>query len=348
MAHLESSIKRCAGGMARLVAGAALLAIVYVPAAHADLLVGGGSGILRFHERTGQFLGVAVDPGALGLDNPQGTAIGPDGRLYISSFGDPRPGVGEHRQILRYDGREVEVFVPPASGGLGAPDDVAFGPDGNLYVADGFFGTNSILRFNGTSGRFMGVFARSSEIRQPSRIAFGRNGDLYVGNANSSDVLRFHGTTGLPYPAPGRGGAVFVSGTPGPYNTIITVAPDGSLLVSSGAAPGIRRYDQRTGAFLGVVVAGITVIGDMTFGPDGNLYVTDYQGNAIRRYRGLTGQFLGEFVQAGAGGLLRPNTIAFTCTPWHGKGHRHHCRTSSPRDTGPKDENPEGVFRIPF
>ena len=348
MEHLTSKCRRSVRGLARLLAGAALLAVVAIPSAFADLLVGGGSGILRYDERTGQFLGLAIGIGARGLDNPQGTAIGPDGRLYISSFGDPRPGVVGHRQVLRYDGRRVEVFVPPGSGGLGAPNDVALGPDGNLYVADGFFGTNSILRFNGTTGRFMGVFARSADIRQPSRIAFGRNGDLYVGNANSSDVLRFHGRTGLPYPAPGRGGAVFVPGTPGPYNTIVTVAPDGSLLVSSGAAPGIRRYNPWTGVYLGIVVRGFTVSGDMTFGPDGNLYVTDYLGNAILRYRGMSGEVLGIFVQAGSGGLFRPNTIAFTCTPLHGKGYRRHCRGSPPRDTGAEEDNPEGVLRIPF
>src|SRR5262249_30231762 len=82
-----------------------------------------------------QPLGAFVSPGG-GLDTPYAMVIGPDGNLYVGSYnGD---------SVLRYDavtgsplpapGKSGAEFVSPGSGGLDAPRDIAFGPDGNLYV----------------------------------------------------------------------------------------------------------------------------------------------------------------------------------------------------------------------
>ncbi len=55
--------------------------------------------------------------------------------------------------ILRYDERTGDflgVFIPDGSGGLGRPDGLVFGPDGNLYVCSG--GPDCILRYDGITG----------------------------------------------------------------------------------------------------------------------------------------------------------------------------------------------------
>jgi hypothetical protein len=58
-----------------------------------------------------------------------------------------------------------------ASGnGLDIPHDVDFGPDGNLYVSS--IGSNSVLRFHGQSGEYLGVAATGSGLDIPTYIAF--------------------------------------------------------------------------------------------------------------------------------------------------------------------------------
>ena len=301
----------------RLLILSALTAL-FIPHAFADLLVGGGGEqIYRYDDRTGKFLGILIPRGSGGLNNVQGITVGPDRKLYMSSFGT--------REVLRFDGHTVQVFIPPGTGGMGAPNDVAFGPDGNLYVADGFFGTNSILRFNGESGAFIDVFASGGGLQQPNRMTFGPTGDLYVGNAWTSDVLRFHGDTGLPFPAPGQSGAIFVPGSFGPYNVELAVSSDSILAVTNGAVPGLRYYDAQTGALLRTPAPDLTNVSDMRFGPGGDLYLTIYASASVLRFEPTTGVFLGEFVPAASGGLNRAISLTFTCPEGRPADRARHC-----------------------
>jgi streptogramin lyase len=275
-----------------------------------DLLVTNGidASVHRYDGRTGAFESVFVSPGSGGLDNPQALVYGPDGNLYIASFGS--------RNVLRYDGRTgafLGVFVPPGSGGLGAPGEISFGPDGNLYVSDSFFGTNSVLRYDGKTGAFLGVFASGGGLVVPQRLVFGA-GFLFVQSVLSRDVLRYDGKTGAPRPAPGQSGAIFI---PGVDATALTLGPDGRLYVTTRADE-VRRYNPKTGALLNVFVpAGSGGLGDgndMEFGPDRNLYIPDFLPSSVLRYDGRTGDFLGAFVPPGGGGLEFPVTLTFMPT----------------------------------
>ena len=339
---------RCA---ARHLLMLSVLAGLYIPDAFADLLVGGGGEqIYRYDDKSGKFLGILIPTGSGGLNNVQGMTVGPDRKLYMSSFGT--------REVLRFDGRTVEAFIPPGTGGMGAPNDVAFGPDGNFYVADGFFGTNSILRFNGRTGAFIGVFATGGGIRQPNRMAFGPTGDLYVGNAFSSDVLRFHGDTGLAFPAPGLSGAIFVPGAPGPFNVELAVSTEGTLAVTTGASPGLRYYDGRTDALLRLASPDVTNVSDMRFGPEGDLYLTIYASASVQRFNSRSGAFLGEFVTPGSGGLNRAISLTFTCPADHHPADRaRHCPplkhaagSGDAHSGSPKGEDADGksMLRLPF
>src|SRR5262249_57877920 len=77
---------------------------------------------------------------------------------------------------------------------LDNPIDLAFGPDGNLYVSS--YGTNSVLRYNGATGGFLGTFASGGGLNQPLELVFGPDGNLYVSSSGSNSVLRYSGTTG--------------------------------------------------------------------------------------------------------------------------------------------------------
>jgi WD40 repeat protein len=125
---------------------------------------------------TGAFIRtfVADDPATVdvdedgGLEQPGGLAFGPDNHLYVSSSAT--------NQVLRYDGisgQFLGAFVTDnpitqqidESGGVNSPRDLAFGPDGTLFVASN--GTDNVLLYSGATGQFLspllpklGIFKR--------------------------------------------------------------------------------------------------------------------------------------------------------------------------------------------
>ena len=58
--------------------------------------------------------------------------------------------------------------------------------------------TNNVLRYDGTTGAFIDVFASGGglEISLPEGLALGPDGNLYVGSFFTNGVLRYDGTTG--------------------------------------------------------------------------------------------------------------------------------------------------------
>jgi DNA-binding beta-propeller fold protein YncE len=123
-------------------------------------------------------------------------AFGPDGNLYVGST-DGLLGNPENNRVLRYDGTTgafIDTFVAPGSGGLGEPDGIVFGPDGNLYVSSRQT-DNNVLRYDGINGAFLGVFT-DRPVLAPDGVVFGPDGNLYVSSGGTREVLRFDGTTG--------------------------------------------------------------------------------------------------------------------------------------------------------
>ena len=54
--------------------------------------------------------------------------------------------------------------------------------------------SGKVLRYDGTSGSFVGDFA---SIQVPTDLAFGPDGNLYVSIWGSDRIVRFDGATGL-------------------------------------------------------------------------------------------------------------------------------------------------------
>jgi len=116
----------------------------------------GTDSVLEYDGATGAFQGVLVDLAADGFSIPVDLALGPDDAWYVSVSGD--------ESVVRVDPASgtASPFVPAGAGGLATPGGVLFHPDsGDLLVVSQ--GTSEVLRYEGESGAFSGVFASGAE-----------------------------------------------------------------------------------------------------------------------------------------------------------------------------------------
>lgn len=160
--------------------------------------------------------------------HPYDIIFGPDDNLYVSSIG----------KVMRFYGPSspnagqligTENFITEIYWAYG----MAFGSDGNLYVAD--FTGDTIMRFYGPDGGPSGenpgdpigdgVFINNIG-DGPVGIAFGPDGNLYISCYYDHSIKRYYGLAGGPSgEAPGSpiDGGTFVSGLF--YPLLITFDP---------------------------------------------------------------------------------------------------------------------------
>ena len=110
------------------------------------------------------------------LANPFGLAFSNDGsKLFVASLGNG--------SILQYDANSgaYQRTIATSAMGISYPNDIAVGPDNNLYVAN--YASNSILRYStGSSPAFLGTFASGAATLGVTGLAFGTD----PGNNNAT------------------------------------------------------------------------------------------------------------------------------------------------------------------
>ncbi len=164
------------------------------------------------------------------------------------------------------------------------------------------FGDN-VLRFDGDSGAFKEVFASGHGMDNPNGIAFGPDGDLYVGLGDTGRVMVFSGQTGDYL-------RDFVStSTPGGLSGCRAIAflPNGDLLVDAGPNNQVLRYAAGSGAFLGVFANNVNGPVGLTIAPNGEVYVGAALANTVYVYDGngtLLRSFRSPAGQSNATGVL--------------------------------------------
>lgn len=269
--------------------GLGTLAIVGTPAVRAAILVGNtqSDNIVIFDEQTGRYGGEFIPAkGALyELTSPDDLTFGGDGNLYVS-VGDNTSGA-----ILRFDGKTGAFLNRFDRGGmLMRPYGSAFGPDGNLYVSS--FRSDQILRYGGTTGDFIDVFAAgtgtANGLNGPNDLLFNDSGDLYVTTQGSvadgkgeisyqfpSQILRYNIFTAPtatvfdePAVAPGSFGFVSLLG--------LGFGTQDDLVVTD-FANAIRRYDLKTGSLINQFSSSYPgFMGNIAIDPSGNLYTPGF------------------------------------------------------------------------
>src|SRR5207253_1000711 len=118
--------------------------------------------VFRYNGVTGEFMDVFIPGASGGLVRPLALVFGPDGNLYVGDVGTVARGGTAIRRYDGHTGAAMDVFVATGAGGASQPGDpqfLAFGPDGNLYVASAENnGNGSVLRYDGHTGAFLGAF----------------------------------------------------------------------------------------------------------------------------------------------------------------------------------------------
>ena len=209
------------------------------------------------------------------------------------------------------NGQFLGDFITPGKGGLIAPDDLNFGPDGNFYVSSGNTPeTSAILRYDGKTGKFIDVFASGSGLVRPYGTAFGPDGYLYVSSFLTDQILRYDAATGkfIDVFASGNGQP---GGLNGPNDLLfgadgsLYVTTQGSIAVNGQATfPGlpsqVLRFDLATKTSTVFIDQptpspdsfGFVSFLGLAFGSNNDLFVSDFA-NDIRRYDLKTGTPIG-------------------------------------------------------
>lgn len=159
-----------------------------------------------------------------------------------------------------------------------------------LYV--GSFNNDSVLRYDGETGKFIDVFVSEGEggLNGPVALNFSPNdGNLYVISLFTSSVLGYDGQTGafINKFIPQESGNLF-------FPQDLEFGPGDNLYVSNTGGDTINIYNGQTGNFTGTLFPADATSCDapfgLAFGPDSNLYFSCTFSNTIRRYDMQTGQ----------------------------------------------------------
>lgn len=150
-------------------------------------------------------------------------------------------------------------------------------------------GLNAIHRYRADTLAFVDTFITVAGDPGITGIAFGPDGDVYLGGYNSDSVLRFDGSTGAP-----KGEVVGpASGLNGPDNGLL-FGPDGKLYIPGFNSHNVLRWDPVSGrseVFIAARSGGLARTRGILFEPDGSGVLVSSEGSAkILRYR-LDGSF---------------------------------------------------------
>lgn len=154
--------------------------------------------------------------------------------------------------------------------------------------------TDEVLRYDGATGAYEGVFAGGALVNGPQGITIGPDGNVYVASEYSANITKWSPS--------GAYLGEFVPPMAGWED--LEFGPDGHLYaIAHGGMPEgpISKFDGSTGTYLGQwgFGGGMHHQHGMTFGPDGALYYGRVDMGAVTRIDPVTGVVTGNLVEDG-------------------------------------------------
>jgi RHS repeat-associated protein len=243
-------------------------------------------------------------PASAARVTPEAVAVGPDGTIYIVDIEHCVRNVGLDGIIRVFAGICFSAGFsgdggPATSATLHSPVDIAFGPDGSLFIAES--GNNRIRRVdpNGIIHTVAGTGAAGfsgdggpaiqAALSFPTGVDVTSDGTIYIADENNSRIRR--------------------------------VGPDGTIRTVAGVGPGFC-FSQATIGFGGPATAAhFCVPRRVRAARDGSIYVADYNGAQVDRVGtdGIIEPFAGNATSpansgnggpAAAAGIEAPSDIA--------------------------------------
>jgi hypothetical protein len=168
---------------------------------------------------------------------------------------------------------------------------LVFTPEGDLLVASWTpdyttYGPPKIIRYDGQTGAFLGVFADLTGLGNPMNMVFGPEGDLFVviSSYPRGKVLRFDGETGAFL-------SEFAAGPcSSPTECVLTGAydlafdPFGDLYVTAHDAGVVARFDGQTGAYKDIFIDNVPGVRDIVW-PEDSASLFLLHGTLVEEYK---------------------------------------------------------------
>ena len=290
-----------ASRLARLDASGTRLETITVPNSRPFGIECGPNGNLLVATQQGAYVaemdgssGSFVGQFAAGLGIPYGVIATPNGTVLVSDFA-----LQAIHELDGTTGAFIRDFAPTL---VGVPVGMAYGPNGNLFVAVGEPGVpvGRIVELDAASGA---VVRQLPDLAgQPRDVAFGPDGAMYA-PVSDNTVVKLDPSTGAVLDV--------LTGLSGPHS--VRFSPDGELFVANYSNGTVVRYDAGLGSFV-TVASGLTTPIDLLFGTDSGpcappIYVSDSGSGSILRFDGATGELRGTF------GTTGPRPFGMTCAP---------------------------------
>ena len=159
------------------------------------------------------------------------------------------------------------------------PTDIAFAPDGNFFVSDGY-GNSRVVKFDKT-GKFLLAWGKKGtgegEFDTPHAVRLDSKGNLYVGDRENNRIQVFDQ----------NGKFIRTFGGFAPFGLFIT--PDDTLFVADGRAHHVMKMTLEgkildTFGKLGPEPGHFFLPHGITVDKDGAVYVTEINGKRVQKF----------------------------------------------------------------
>lgn len=206
-----------------------------------------------------------------------GLRVDPDQNIWVTD-------IGSHR-VFKFDSQGKLMFVlgtgkpGPGDDEFNKPSDVAFGPDGEIYISDGYINTR--VKKYAASGKLIKTWGKPGkepgEFNLVHAIIIDSQGRVLVADRENERIQIFDREG--KFQAQWRGFA--------PYG--LAFHPDGTLYVADAAAHQILRFDadgkvrQRIG-MKGSAPGEFNVPHMLAFDRQGNFFVAEIDGLRVQKF----------------------------------------------------------------